>query len=283
MSQEGLDAITYRRMEKAIQFIESHVQAQPTLDDVAAHVGMSPFHLQRLFRSAVGVSPKRFLQFVTAVQARRLLDERGSVLEAAWGAGLSGPGRLHDLMVNVHAMTPAEVRDEGRGVELRWGIHGTPVGPCVLAASPRGVSVLDFLENGDRAEAMDRVRARWPEARLTEDRAATAGPVGRIFHGEGDAPVSLDIRGTNFQLRVWEALLTVPRGAVVTYGGLAHRMRLAGGSARALGQAVGANPVAVVIPCHRVLKATGALGGYRWGPERKLALLAREDADAGAA
>ncbi|HSG49708.1 MAG TPA: AraC family transcriptional regulator [Longimicrobiales bacterium] len=157
VNHEGLDAVTYRRMEKAIRFLESNVQAQPTLDDLSAHLGMSPFHLQRLFRSAVGVSPKRFLPFVTAVQARRLLDERGSVLEAAWGSGLSGPGRLHDLMVNVHAMTPAEVRDEGRGVELRWGIHDTPVGPCVLAASPRGVSVLDFLEEGAANEARARV------------------------------------------------------------------------------------------------------------------------------
>lgn len=283
MNQQGLDALTYRRMEKAIRFIEEHVQAQPTLEDVAAHIGMSPFHLQRLFRAAVGVSPKRFLQFVTAVHARRLLDERGSVLEAAWGSGLSGPGRLHDLMVNVHAMTPAEVRDEGRGVELRWGIHDTPVGSCVLAASSRGVSVLEFLETGGTDEALDRLRGRWPEARLTQDGPATADAVRRIFDPERAAPVSLDVRGTNFQIRVWEALLRVPQGAVVTYGGLARRMGLPQGSARALGQAVGANPVAVLIPCHRVLRGDGALGGYRWGPERKMALLAREDADAGAA
>jgi len=279
MSQEGLDAVTYGRMEKAIRFLEENVEAQPGLDDVAAHLGMSPFHLQRIFRASVGVSPKRFLQFVTAVRARRLLDQRGSVLEAAWGSGLSGPGRLHDLMVNVHAMTPAEVRDDGRGVELRWGIHDTPVGPCVLAASPRGVSVLEFVETGDAAEGRARVEARWPDARLTEDGRATADPVRRIF-ADGPAPVSLDVRGTNFQIRVWEALLRVPRGAVVTYGGLARQMGLPPGAARALGNAVGANPVAVLIPCHRVLRASGALGGYRWGAERKLALLAREDAGA---
>lgn len=282
-TEGGLDAITYRRMEKAIRFLEANVQAQPTLEDLSAHLGMSPFHLQRLFRSAVGVSPKRFLQFLTSVQARRLLEERGSILEAAWGAGLSGPGRLHDLMVNVHAMTPAEVRDEGQGVELRWGIHETPVGPCVLAVSPRGVSVLDFLADADADEAVSRVRARWPEARLTPDVGATAEPVRRIFYGGGEGPISLDVRGTNFQIRVWEALLRVPRGAVVTYGRLAEHLGLARGSARALGQAVGANPVAVLIPCHRVLRATGALGGYHWGTERKLALLAREEADVGVA
>jgi AraC family transcriptional regulator of adaptative response/methylated-DNA-[protein]-cysteine methyltransferase len=283
VSHEGLDAVTYGRMEKAIRFLEENVRAQPTLEELAAHIGMSPFHLQRLFRAAVGVSPKRFLQFVTSVQARGLLAERGSVLEAAWGSGLSGPGRLHDLMVNVHAMTPAEVREQGRGVELRWGIHETPVGACVLAASPRGVSVLEFLDSEDTGHARARVRARWPEAALVEDRNSTADLVGRIFHGGGDTPISLDVRGTNFQIRVWEALLRVPWGAVVTYGRLAERMGLPKSSARALGQAVGANPVAVLIPCHRVLRATGALGGYRWGTERKVALLAREDAERGVA
>lgn len=283
MSYEGLDAVTYGRMEKAIRFLEENVRAQPTLEDLAAHVGMSPFHLQRIFRAAVGVSPKRFLQFVTSVQARRLLAERGSVLDAAWGSGLSGPSRLHDLMVNVHAMTPAEVRGQGQGVELRWGIHETPVGPCVLAASRRGVSVLEFLESGDAGEAQARVRARWPDAVLAEDPKSTADSVRRIFHGGGDTPISLDVRGTNFQIRVWEALLQVPWGAVVTYGRLADHMGLPRGSARALGQAVGANPVAVLIPCHRVLRATGALGGYRWGAGRKVALLAREDAELGVA
>jgi AraC family transcriptional regulator of adaptative response/methylated-DNA-[protein]-cysteine methyltransferase len=186
-------------------------------------------------------------------------------------------------MVNVHAMTPAEVREQGRGVELRWGIHDTPVGPCVLAASHRGVSVLEFLESEDVGDALSRVRARWPDAGLTEDRKSTADPVRRIFHGGGESPIPLDVRGSNFQIRVWEALLRVPWGAVVTYGRLADHMGLARGSARALGQAVGANPVAVLIPCHRVLRATGALGGYHWGTERKVALLAREGAELGVA
>lgn len=278
-----LDAPTYRRMEKAIRFLDEHRSEQPTLAQLSAHVGMSSFHLQRVFRGAVGVSPKRFLQFVTAARARRLLEEGGNLLEASWSSGLSGPGRLHDLMVNVHAMTPAEVRAEGAGVAIRWGIQDTPLGPCVLGATTRGVAVLDFLETATPAEAERRVRTHWPQARLHEDPAATEDPARRIFGATGDGPLSLHVHGTNFQIRVWEALLTIPAGRVVTYGGLAERMGLGEGHARAVGRAVGANPVAVAIPCHRVVLGTGALGGYRWGRERKLALLAREQAGAGAA
>lgn len=283
MSENGLDALTYQRMAKAIRYLDEHQEDQPTLADLAAHVGMSQFHLQRLFRGAVGISPKRFLQWITAQRAREILDDGSTVLDAAWRSGLSGPGRLHDLMVNVHAMTPAEVREAGDGVELRWGIHDTVLGACVLAATSRGVSVLEFLEEGRDDEARDRIRARWPEACLREDRVRTRPLVAQAFEGGGDEPLSLHVKGTNFQLRVWEALLSVPVGHRITYAGLAERAGLERQSARAVGTAVGANPVAVVIPCHRVVRATGALGGYHWGRERKMALLARESGEAGAA
>lgn len=277
MEQSGLDAVTYRRMEKAIRYLDERQPDQPTLREVAAHVGLSPFHLQRLFRTSVGLSPKRFLQFATAVRAQHLLEGEGSLLRLSWEAGLSGAGRLHDLMVRVHAMTPNEVRSGGRGVSLRWGFHLTPVGPCVLAASPRGVAVLEFLERGTAVEAQARVRSRWPGASLVEDPDATGPLVRRVFAGSaGDGPISLHVSGTNFQLRVWEALLRIPAGRVTTYGAIASGLGMGAGSARAVGQAVGANPVAVAIPCHRVLLSTGALGGYRWGEERKTLLLARE-------
>ena len=275
--EQGMDAVTYRRMEKAIRYLDERQPSQPSLGELAAHVGLSPHHLQRVFRTAVGISPKRFLQFATSVRARRVLEERGSLLEASWGSGLSGPGRLHDLMVSVYAMTPAEVRSGGRGVSLRWGVHGSPVGPCVLAASERGLAVLEFLERGTRAEGLERVAARWPAAALDEDGEATASLARRVFRSHGDeGPLSLHVGGTNFQVRVWEALLAIPDGGVTTYGALAAGLGLAGRASRAVGQAVGANPVAVAIPCHRVLRATGALGGYRWGEERKILLLARE-------
>jgi AraC family transcriptional regulator, regulatory protein of adaptative response / methylated-DNA-[protein]-cysteine methyltransferase len=275
--EQGLDAVTYRRMEKAIRYLDQRQQEQPSLGELAAHVGLSPHHLQRVFRAAVGISPKRFLQFASSVRARRVLEERGNLLEASWGAGLSGPGRLHDLMVSVHAMTPAEVRSAGRGVSLRWGVHPSPVGPCVLAASARGLAVLEFLEQGTRSEGCERVAARWPAAALEEDPDTTAPLARRVFGGGGgDGLLSLHVGGTNFQIRVWEALLAIPEGKVTTYGALAAGLGLAGQASRAVGQAVGANPIAVAIPCHRVLRGTGALGGYRWGEERKVLLLARE-------
>lgn len=273
----GMDAVTFRRVEKAIRFLDARQSEQPTLAEVARHVGVSTHHLQRVFRSAAGISPKRFLQFATAVRARELLEGGEGLLHASWGAGLSGPGRLHDLMVVMHAMTPAQVRSGGEGVHLRWGVLESPLGPCVAALSERGLSVLEFLEAGTRQEARARVRAHWPAARLEEDVAAVEAASQRVFHDGGDAgSLSIHVRGTNFQIRVWEALLRVPAGRVTTYGALASELGMGAGSARAVGQAVGANPVAVAIPCHRVLRSTGALGGYRWGEERKTLLLARE-------
>lgn len=281
MNAGPIDGLTYRRMEKAIRYLDEHVQEQPGLGELSRHVGLSEYHLQRVFRRAVGISPKRFLQFLTAEHARDLLTDSANLLETAWSAGLSGPGRLHDLMVNVHAMTPAEVRAAGEGVDLRWGVHDTPLGRCVLAATTRGVAVLEFLDDGTRSEARRRVGARWPGAAAREDPTFTRPLAAGAFApaGQGE-PVPLHVRGTNFQIRVWEALLRVPSGEVVSYGGLARSAGLDSGSARAVGQAVGANPVAVLIPCHRVIRSTGAAGGYRWGRERKLALLARERASA---
>lgn len=273
----GMDAVTYRRIAKAVRFLDERQAEQPSLGELAAHVGMSPHHLQRVFRRAVGISPKRFLQFATAARARGLLAERASLLHASWDAGLSGPGRLHDLMVGVHAMTPAEVRGGGEGVVLRWGVAASPAGPCVLAWSARGLAVLEFLEGAGADEPRRRIARLWPGARLEADARGAPELARRVFTpGGGGGPLSLHVRGTNFQLRVWEALLAVPAGRVTTYGALAEGLGLPAGAARAVGQAVGANPVAVAIPCHRVLRATGAVGGYRWGEERKVLLLARE-------
>lgn len=262
------------RVTDAIRFLEQRWRAQPSLDEVAAAVGLSGPHFQRLFRRWAGVSPKRFLQYVTAEHARRVLRESRSVLDAAFDAGLSGPGRLHDLTVRVHALTPGEVKRAGGGVAVRYGFHPTPFGECLLATTARGVCALSFLADGGRTAALDDLRARWPAADVARDDAGTRPVAERAFGGGG---ALLDVRGTNFQVRVWEALLRVPEGALVTYADLAAAVGRPK-AARAVGSAVARNPVAWLIPCHRVIRATGAFGDYRWGAARKKAIVGWEAA-----
>jgi AraC family transcriptional regulator, regulatory protein of adaptative response / methylated-DNA-[protein]-cysteine methyltransferase len=269
----------YLRVEKAIRFLEENAREQPPLEEVARRVGMSEYHFQRVFRRWAGVSPKRFLQFLTAGHARRLLEDSWPVLDAALEVGLSGPGRLHDLMVVVDAMTPGEVRRRGEGLTIRYGSHPTPFGDCLLALTDRGVCDLGFpgAEDGDPVAAL---RARWPLARLEERPEATAPVAERIFArgaAPGTPPLPLLLVGTNFQIRVWEALLRIPAGEVTSYERLAAGIG-APTAARAVGSAVGRNPVAYLIPCHRVIRGTGVFGEYRWGSARKKAMLGWEAA-----
>ena len=258
----------YDRVERAIRFLDDHHREQPSLADVADAVALSEGRMQRLFRRWAGVSPKRFVQFATAEHARAVLRETGNVLDAAMETGLSGPGRLHDLTVNVHALTPGEIRAAGEGVEVRYGTAASPFGPAFFAWTERGVSAISFEPEG----ALDAEQARWPAARFR--RASATDLAARVFEG---GRVTLQLRGTNFQVRVWEALLRIPEGRLVTYGAVANSLGTPTAS-RAVGTAVGANPVAFLVPCHRVLRTTGALGGYRWGPTRKRAILAWEAA-----
>lgn len=267
----------YDRIAAAIRFLEAHRLEQPSLDEAAAHVGLSPAHFQRLFKRWAGVSPKRFLQFLGAEHARRLLQQRQPTLEVADEVGLSGTGRLHDLLVTVHAVTPGQVQARGEGLSIRHGLHESPFGPVHLGLTERGVCSLQFA---DEATALQRLQRRWPKARLTRDPKATGTTAARIFETNDRPP--LDLHGTNFQLKVWEALLRVPPGQVTTYGRLAESLQMPTAS-RAVGAAVGANAVGYLIPCHRVLREGGALGGFRWGEERKRLLLAREWAEATAA
>lgn len=259
----------YDRIAEAIRFLEANRLAHPTLEEAAAHVGLSAFHFQRLFRRWAGVSPKRFLQFLDAEHARLLLEQRQPTLDVADEVGLSGTGRLHDLMVSVHAVTPGQVQARGEGMALRHGLHDSPFGPVHVGVTERGVCSLQFA---DEATALESLQRRWPKAALTRDPAGTAETAERIFRG---GQVALDIHGTNFQLKVWEALLRVPPGRVTTYGRLAEALGIPGAS-RAVGTAVGRNAIGYLIPCHRVLREGGALGGFRWGAERKRLILARE-------
>lgn len=266
----------YERVEKAIRYIDDNFRRQPGLGEVARAVGLSEYHFQRLFRRWAGVSPKRFLQFATAGHAREMLAASRTVLDATYSSGLSGPGRLHDLMVTVDAMTPGEIQRLGAGLVIRYGFHDSPFGDAMVAATDRGLCGLEFVGRHDRPAAVDWLRSRWPHATLRHEDEATAGMAARVFDGrDSDGKIPILFGGTNFQLKVWEALLRIPPGEVATYAEIAERVS-SRRSARAVGAAIGRNPVAFVVPCHRAIHSTGAFGRYHWGAERKRAMLARE-------
>jgi len=274
-----MDHPDYQRIARAINFLEDHAAEQPSLEEVADFIGLSPFHFQRLFSAWAGVSPKRFLQYLTVENAKRMLRDSESVLETAYEVGLSGPGRLHDLFVGVEAVTPGEYKQFGRDLRIAWGFHPTPFGDCLLAASNRGICALRFV-GADRQQVLAELREEWSESHLVEDGERTGQLVGKIFAAPGkeqETPLRLLLKGTNFQLKVWQALLKIPEGRVASYGELAKTLGHPQAH-RAVGSAVGRNPVAYLIPCHRVLRASGELGGYRWGTTRKRAILAREAA-----
>lgn len=270
----------YTRIEKAILYLEENFRGQPGLKEVARKTGLSEYHFHRLFTRWAGISPKRFLQFLTAEYARGLLRESSNVLEAAYEAGLSGPGRLHDLIVNVYSVTPGELKTEGAGLTIRYGVHPSPFGDCLLAITDQGICALAFLSGRRAGEMVEELRTRWGNANLVSSPGATKAVSDRIFDPSrwGDAsPLNVIVRGTNFQVKVWEALLRIPPGRVASYEEIAARID-APGAVRAVGNALARNPVAFLIPCHRVIRKTGAFGNYRWGAARKKAILAWEAA-----
>ena len=277
MPRETSDA-TYQTIAAAIRYVRANARRQPELGEIAAHLGQSPFHLQRLFHRWAGISPKRFVQFLTRQHARELLRQSRDVLSTALASGLSGPGRLHDLLVACDAVTPGEMAARGAGLEIAYGFAATPCGPVMVGLTARGVCHLRFCPNA--ATGLAELRAEWPAARLTPGDGAAA-VAGRLFQAGGEGPLpGVLLCGTNFQIKVWEALLRIPAGRLVSYGDLARRVG-APGAARAVGSAVAANPVAVLIPCHRVIRESGEFGDYRWGSERKAALLVHEGARVG--
>jgi AraC family transcriptional regulator of adaptative response/methylated-DNA-[protein]-cysteine methyltransferase len=272
----------YARIEQAIKYIEANAKSQPELDDLARTLGLSPFHFQRLFRRWVGISPKRFLQFLTIDHARELLTQSQSILDTTFETGLSSPGRLHDLFVSIDAVTPGEFKGGGAGLTINYGIHSSPFGDCLLAVTPRGICGLSFAIGDDISEALDDLRQRWPGATIAERPRVTRPAFEQVFpkaNDNGQRRITLFVKGTNFQLKVWEALVRVPSGLVTTYGNIAASLGMPNAS-RAVGSAVGANPISYLIPCHRVLRGLGSFGNYRWGPARKKAMLAWEAARA---
>lgn len=282
LSRADVSARDYERIGRAIAYLRRHAVDQPDLAAAARHINLSEHHFQRLFTRWAGVSPKRFVQFLTLEHAKARLSGSGGVLDLAGAVGLSGPGRLHDLFVNLEAMSPGEYRAGGSGLAIRYGVHDSPFGPALVAATARGICALQFLDSKD--DRADELRTDWPEAELRHDLAATAALAERIFRplsSPAKRPLALLVRGSNFQIKVWRALLELPPGTLTSYGQIAARVG-APGSARAVGGAVGANPIAWLIPCHRVIRESGMLGGYRWGIDRKAAMLGWEAARAGA-
>jgi AraC family transcriptional regulator of adaptative response/methylated-DNA-[protein]-cysteine methyltransferase len=267
----------YQRVARIIHYLDEHHTEQPDLATLAKHAGLNPFHFHRLFSRWAGITPKDFLQCVTLTHAKELLREGESVLHAALDAGLSGPSRLHDLCVGLEAASPGELKSGGANWTIRAGFADSPFGSCLVGESPRGICRLSFVESMSRRMGAAAIQHDWPRAALHWDDAAAAQLVTALFQRPVNSNLQRALRaivpGTDFQVRVWRALLQVPAGTLVSYGGLAAAIgdRAA---ARAVGAAIGQNPLAYLIPCHRVIRDTGALGDYRWGRTRKRAILA---------
>jgi AraC family transcriptional regulator of adaptative response/methylated-DNA-[protein]-cysteine methyltransferase len=275
--QESLD---FERIEQVIQYIEQNFRQQPELRNIAEHIGLSEFHLQRLFKRWVGISPKRFLQYLTKEHAKTLLRQSENVLSVTYDSGLSGPGRLHDLFINCEAVTPGEYKLLGEGLQIYYGIHQTPFGKCMIAQTDRGVCGLFFLKGDDEQYYIQRLQHDWPAANIEENPQKTISSVDKIFNivsWQQDKPISLFVQGTNFQIKVWEALLKIPRGNVVAYEEIAKFVGQPK-AVRAVGSAVARNPVSFLIPCHRVIRKYGDFGNYQGGTARKKALLVWESA-----
>jgi AraC family transcriptional regulator, regulatory protein of adaptative response / methylated-DNA-[protein]-cysteine methyltransferase len=272
----------FERVAKIIRYLDSNRAAQPRLSSLAAAAGLSEFHFHRLFHRWAGVTPKDFLQALTVEHAKRRLRESASVLDAALDTGLSGPGRLHDLLVTLEAASPGEFRSGGRGLNIQWGSAKSPFGCCTLGWNARGICHLAFGDSESLTQPPLALRKNWPNAKYRRNDSAAQRRAAHIFQRCNSTPTSLRavVRGTAFQLRVWRALLEIPEGAVVSYRQLARALGQPR-AARAVGAACGANPIAYLIPCHRVIRETGVVQGYRWGPDRKRALLAWESAAAG--
>lgn len=277
-SDHTFDSSDYERIAEAIAFMRQNHLEQPDLATIARHVHLSEYHFQRLFTRWAGISPKRFLQYLTVEYAKSKIAQTKSLLYLTAEVGLSSPGRLHDLFVNLEAMSPGEFKAGGAGLQIRYGIHETPFGRALIAVTARGICNLHFLESMCELQAEQILQTEWPKAELVGDQQTTETVNQQIFAPvtlADQKPLTLLVKGSNFQIQVWRALLKVPFGSITTYQTLAELMGRPS-AARAVGNAVGNNPIAYLIPCHRVIRESGELGGYRWGAERKTAMLGWE-------
>ena len=268
----------YDLVKHTLAFISENWREQPSLETLADQAGLSPTHLQRLFTRWAGLSPKGFLQAVTLDHARGLLRDSASILDASYELGLSGPGRLHDLFVTHEGMSPGIYKAHGRGLNIQYGFHDCPFGRALILITSEGLAGLAFADHGKEKSALADMTARWPEATYVENQQATAAYAKRIFESERwkpDQPLKIVFIGSDFEIRVWETILRIPFGKASTYSDIASHIGKPK-AARAVGSAVGKNPISFVVPCHRVLEKSGGLGGYHWGLTRKRAILGWE-------
>lgn len=271
-------AADYAVVQRAIAWITEHWREQPEIDAIAAAAGTTETELHHLFRRWAGLTPKAFLQALTLDHARKLLRDSASVLDATYEVGLSGPGRLHDLFVTHEAMSPGEWKTGGEGLTIRYGFHPSPFGLALVMATDRGLAGLAFGDPGEERKALADMTSRWPKANYVEDRDGTGATAQRVFDPKqwrAERPLRVILIGTDFQVRIWETLLTIPMGRAVTYSDIACKIQKPNAS-RAVGAAVGRNPISFVVPCHRVVGKSGELTGYHWGITRKRAMLGWE-------
>jgi AraC family transcriptional regulator of adaptative response/methylated-DNA-[protein]-cysteine methyltransferase len=271
--------VHYQLVSRALAWLSENQGDQPELDDLARALGVSPYHLQRTFQAWAGVTPKQFLKSLTRMQALERLREGRSVLDAALESGLSGPGRLHDLLVTTEALTPGEARRGGAGVTIRHGFGESPFGSVLVSWTPRGINYLAFCQSVGQDQAFNQLHNQWPRAEHVHEPKGASAWLDKIFDGSRSTSLRLWLKGTPFQLKVWEALMAIPVGANATYADIAEFIGQPGAS-RAVGSAIGKNPVAWVIPCHRVIRKLGDLGGYRWGRVTKSAMIGFEASQA---
>lgn len=273
----GVKANDYRQMAEVINYLSQHYAEQPSLEQMASAVDLSPHHFQRKFTAWVGVTPKSFIQYLTYDNAKKMLANGNSVLDVTNEIGLSSPSRLHDLCLKIKAASPGEIKCGGRGLVLDYGFGFSPFGECLIASSQRGIVKLEFVEASNREKAANELLLEWPQAAVRHDDQFAISLIEKIFNTENnhESPLSAYVKGTQFQLRVWSALLKTVPGELISYGQLAQKIGQPTAS-RALGTAVGNNPLGYLIPCHRVIRGTGVIGHYRWGSGRKRIMIAYE-------
>lgn len=278
MSMKSQDEITYQRVERAIKYLQENFHQQPKLEDVAEEANLSPYHFQRIFTAWAGVSPKKFLQYISIGHAKKVLSNpSASLVEASFQSGLSGTGRLHDLFVNIEGMTPGEYKNGGAFLSINYQFFTTRFGDILVASTSKGICHLAFAE--DKEEGLLHLQSRFPKATFCKTYDHLQKNAVKIFGEDWSQldQVKLHLKGTDFQLKIWETLLKIPLGKLCTYGQIANHIQKPKAS-RAVGTAIGSNPVAFLIPCHRVIQSSGLIGGYMWGPTRKKALIGWEAA-----